>query len=187
MGFWNALSDGEVKLDLNTTLVAQNAENLGFDLLRIEVSKIRLRHRKRLEKVVVQGFSSLAPKWQHPYFKCVTTILEVAFAEIRAVRVLFLYHNFMKTKYFLPNGFVHVVWFQWGSLETFNFENRNFSQRRNFINMWANTFNYEKLHGLKRRLDIYVTTENSNNAYYLFINTNTSIFVRTKRGNKGIL
>ena len=34
MGFWNALSDGEVKFDLNTILVAQNAKKWGFDLLK---------------------------------------------------------------------------------------------------------------------------------------------------------
>ena len=54
MGFWNALSDGEVKFDLTMILVAQNAEKMGFDLLKIEISKIRSRHLKRLEKVVVQ-------------------------------------------------------------------------------------------------------------------------------------
>ena len=34
MGFWNALSDGEVKFDLNMILVAQNAKKWGFDLLK---------------------------------------------------------------------------------------------------------------------------------------------------------
>ena len=61
MGFWNALSDGEVKFDLNVILVAQIAEKMGFDLLKIEISKIRSRHLKRLEKVVIVGFSPLAP------------------------------------------------------------------------------------------------------------------------------
>ena len=62
MGFWNALSDGEVKFDLNVILVAQIAEKMGFDLLKIEISKIRSRHLKRPEKVVeVGGFSPLAP------------------------------------------------------------------------------------------------------------------------------
>ena len=61
MGFWNALSDGEVKFDLTMILVAQNAEKMGFDLLKIEISKIRSRHLKRLEKVVRQGISPLAP------------------------------------------------------------------------------------------------------------------------------
>ena len=55
MGFWNALSDG----DLTMILVAQNAEKMGFDL-RIEISKIRSRHLKRLEKVVGIGISPLA-------------------------------------------------------------------------------------------------------------------------------
>ena len=50
MGFWNALSDGEVKFDLNTILVAQNAKKWGFDLLRVELSKIKLHLLKRLEK-----------------------------------------------------------------------------------------------------------------------------------------
>ena len=61
MGFWNALSDGEVKFDLTMILVAQNAEKMGFDLLKIEISKIRSRHLKRLEKVEGIGFSPLAP------------------------------------------------------------------------------------------------------------------------------
>ena len=61
MGFWNALSDGEVKFDLTMILVAQNAEKMGFDLLKIAISKIRSRHLKRLEKVVRRGFSPLAP------------------------------------------------------------------------------------------------------------------------------
>ena len=60
MGFWNALSDGEVKLDLTMILVAQNAEKMGFDLLKIEISKIRSRHWKRLEKLLGIGFSPLA-------------------------------------------------------------------------------------------------------------------------------
>ena len=60
MGFWNALSDGEVKFDQNVILVAQNAEKMGFDLLKIEISKIQSRHLKRLEKVVGIGFSPLA-------------------------------------------------------------------------------------------------------------------------------
>ena len=30
MGFWNALSDGEVKFDLIMSLVAKNAEKMGF-------------------------------------------------------------------------------------------------------------------------------------------------------------
>ena len=61
MGFWNALSDGEVKFDLTMILVAQNAEKMGFDLLKIEISKIRSRNLKRLEKVVGLRFSPLAP------------------------------------------------------------------------------------------------------------------------------
>ena len=61
MGFWNALSDGEVKFDLNMILVAQNAEKMGFDLLKIEISKIRSRHLKRLEKVAGARYSPLAP------------------------------------------------------------------------------------------------------------------------------
>ena len=61
MGFWNALSDGEVKFDLTMILVAQNAEKMEFDLLKIEISKIRSRHLKRLEKVIGKGFSPLAP------------------------------------------------------------------------------------------------------------------------------
>ena len=60
MGFWNALSDGEVKFDLNVILVAQNAEKMGFYLLKIEISKIRSRHLKRLEKLVGTGLSPLA-------------------------------------------------------------------------------------------------------------------------------
>ena len=31
--------------------IHENAEKMGFDLLKIEISKIRLRHLKRLEKV----------------------------------------------------------------------------------------------------------------------------------------
>ena len=61
MGFWNALSDdGEVKFDLSVILVAQNAEKMGFDLLKIEISKLRSRHLKRLVKLVGTGLSPLA-------------------------------------------------------------------------------------------------------------------------------
>ena len=43
------LSD-KVKFDLNTILVAKNTKKWGFDLLRVELSKIQLQHWKRLEK-----------------------------------------------------------------------------------------------------------------------------------------
>ena len=56
MGFWNALSDGEVKFDLNTIRVAKNTKKTGFDLLRVELSKIQLHHWKRLEKWGREGF-----------------------------------------------------------------------------------------------------------------------------------
>ena len=56
---WNALSDDEVKFDLNMIIVAQNAKKRGFDLLRVEISKIRMHHRKRLDKVVGVGFIPL--------------------------------------------------------------------------------------------------------------------------------
>ena len=51
----------EKLLQLTMILVAQNAEKMGFDLLKIEISKIRSRHLKRLEKAVGIGFSPLAP------------------------------------------------------------------------------------------------------------------------------